>query len=213
MRIASTAAAALMVAGTAQAQDIGFDNVTVGAGVSTLGIFVEPSMPVAPNIEARLPVYLGSYSDTFTDDDNNDFSVDAQVTAAHVMADYYLGSFGFRLSGGLSLGGYKLDADATTPTITFDGTNYTGDFDFTVEQSNNVAPVLAIGIQREIAANFGFTAEIGARITTLEVSATGQEVLSTNNRDDFNADIAEINSDLEDIPAIPFISLGVTYRF
>ena len=56
-------------------------------------------------------------------------------------------------------------------------------------------------------------AELGARITSLEVSTTGQDALNATDRAQFDADLAQVNSDLSDIKVLPFITLGVSYKF
>jgi hypothetical protein len=104
-----------------------------------------------------------------------------------------------------------LEATTTDPTI--DGTTYDATFDLELEQDSSVAPVLAIGFQRTFGANWGFSAELGARITSLTLSASGQDALDPADRADFEEDLDEISDDLSDIPVLPFLSLGVSYRF
>ena len=128
------------------------------------------------------------------------------------MADYSLGNSGLRLSGGLSLGGYQLEGTASTLTI--EGNTYTGNFSAELKQKRDVAPVLAIGYARTLGNNWGIVAEIGARITSLELTTIGQDsITNPTERAQFDADLAQANSDLSDIKILPFITLGVSYTF
>lgn len=186
------------------------DNFSVETGLSTLGFYIAPKADLVPQWQVRAPIYLGRLSDTF-DADGSDIDGKLTSNSFALMADYMVGNAGFRLSGGFSVGGYVLEGSATT--LTLEGTDYNGNFTAKVEQKSNVAPVLAVGYARDLGSNWGFVAELGARITSLEVSTTGQEALNAADRAQFEADLAQVNSDLRDIKLLPFITLGVSYRF
>ena len=188
------------------------ETLSVEAGLSTLGLYIAPKVDVAPQWQVRVPLYLGSVSDTF-DVDGSDIRGKLTSNSIAVMGDYAIGSSGLRLSGGVSFGGYKLEGSASTLTI--EGRRYTSPTNFTakLEQKNDIAPVLAVGYARDLGENWGFMAEIGARFTSFEFSATGQEALDPVLRNQFNADLAQANRDLSDVKVLPFITLGVTYNF
>ena len=197
------------IAASASAQSL--ENFSVEAGLSTLGLYIAPKADIAPQWQVRAPIYLGSLSDTF-DADGSD--IDGKITSNSValMADYKIGGLGFRVSGGFSVGGYELEG--TTTELTLDGAPYTGNFTAKVEQKSNIAPVLAVGYARDLGSNWGIVAELGARITSLEVSTTGQEnITSPTERAQFDEDLAQVNSDLSDVKILPFITLGVSYKF
>jgi hypothetical protein len=196
------------IAGGASAQSL--DNFGVEAGLSTLGFYIAPKADVAPQWQIRTPIYLGRISGTF-DADGNDVRGRLTSNSAAVMADYKLGGAGFRLSGGVSYGGYKLTGSATT--LTLEGNDYTGDFRATIKQKQEFAPVLAIGFARDLGSNWGLVAELGARITSFEVTTSGQDALAPADRAQFDADLAQVNSDLSDIKVLPFLTLGVSYKF
>ena len=83
-----------------------------------------------------------------------------------------------------------------------------------MKQKRDVAPVLAIGYARTLGNNWGIVAEIGARFTSLELTTTGQDsITNPTERAQFDADLAQANSDLSDIKILPFITLGVSYKF
>lgn len=187
------------------------EGLSLETGLSTLGFYIAPKMDIAPQWQARAPLYLGSFSDNFDLDGSR---VDGKLTSNSIalMADYKLGDAGFRLSGGVSLGGYKLEGTATSLTI--EGNTYTGNFTAKLQQKNDLAPVLAVGYARDFGNNWGFVAELGARITTFEISTTGQDAITNPaERAQFDADLAQANRDLEDMRLLPFLTLGVSYRF
>lgn len=186
------------------------DSLSLEAGLSTLGLYIAPTIEVTPQWQARVPLYLGSVSDTF-DLDGNDVEGKLTSNSVALMADYALGGAGFRLSGGLSFGGYKLEGSASSLTI--EGNSYSGNFTATLEQKREVAPVLALGYARDFGGKWGFMAEIGARLTSFELSTTGQEALGAADRAQYEADLAQANRDLSDVKLLPFLTLGMTYKF
>ena len=197
------------VASGASAQRL--ENITIEGGLSTLGLYIAPKLDIAGPWGARAALYLGSFSDNF-DVDGNDIDGKLTSNSGAIMADYSLGNSGLRLSGGLSLGGYQLEGTATTLTI--EGNTYTGNFAAELKQKRDVAPVLAIGYARTLGNNWGIVAEIGARFTSLELTTTGQDsITNPTERAQFDADLAQANSDLSDIKILPFITLGVSYKF
>ncbi|MDP5335439.1 MAG: hypothetical protein NWT12_16170 [Paracoccaceae bacterium] len=187
------------------------ENIQIEGGLSTLGLYIAPKLDIAGPWGARLPLYLGSFSDSF-DVDGNDIDGKLTSNSAAIMADYSLGNSGLRLSGGLSFGGYQLEGTASTLTI--EGNTYTGNFAAELKQKRDVAPVLAIGYARTLGNNWGIVAEIGARFTSLELTTTGQDsITNPTERAQFDADLAQANSDLSDIKILPFVTLGVSYKF
>ncbi len=192
----------------------GIENFEVETGLSTLGIYIAPKVDVAPRWQMRAPIYLGTLSDTF-DASRNDIrtEIDGKITfnSVGLMADYKLGNAGFRLSGGVAIGGVKLEG--STDRLTLEGMDYRADFSVTVTPTNNMAPVLAAGFAGNLGENWGILAELGARITSFQISTTGQEALPAPARAQFEADLARVNSDLRDIRFLPFLTLGVTLRF
>lgn len=197
------------IAGGAAAQSL--DNFGVEAGLSTLGFYIAPKAEIAPQWTIRAPIYLGRISDTF-DLDGSDINGRLTTNSIALMGDYALGGAGFRLSGGVSYGGYILRGSSTS--LTLDGTEYTGNFSAKLEQKREFAPVVAVGYTRDLGANWGFVAELGARITSLKVTTTGQDdITNPTERANFDRDLAQVNSDLNDFKVLPFLTIGVSYKF
>lgn len=182
----------------------------VEAGVSTLGIYAGPNLRISDTLRLRVPLYFGTLSRD-VDYEGNTVRGDVSVRSAAVMADYHFGGGGFRISAGLSAGGYDFGGSITNPTI--DGRTYPGSYTATLEQDRAVAPVIAVGYSGAINRSFGAVAELGVRVSSLSLSTTGQEALPPADLAAFDADIAEINADLDDMRLIPFLTLGFVYRF
>ncbi len=56
-------------------------------------------------------------------------------------------------------------------------------------------------------------AELGGRLTTLRLSTTGQQALDPDDRATFNQSIADINDDLRKFGVVPFVTIGMSFRF
>lgn len=192
------------------AQEFNLDKFGLETGVSALGFYIGPDYEINKNIRIRTPLYFGKFSQTF-DVEGNDVDASLNLNSLHIMGDYYFGASGVRASTGLAFGGYSLEGTATN--LTFDGTKYDGNFVAKMNQDKKVAPVFAIGYQHTFGDNWGFSAELGARITSVTLFITGQETLSASDFTKFETDLAEINRDLHDFNVIPFLSLAVSYRF
>lgn len=209
----AVAAMALIGVGTAVSAEeptFGFSD-TVEVGASTLGLFVAPSYRLGENFYLRTPLYFPVFSPEISYEGNTSTDSEARVYALHLMGDYYIGNSGFRVSGGLSLGGYSIDATFENPTI--DGTTYNADITATVEQDYWITPVLSVGWNHMFNDKWGMNADVGMRIDSMNVTATGQEVLDPVARASFNEDLREANQEVNDSRIIPFISLGATIKF
>ena len=117
-------------------------NITAEAGLWTLGLYAAPIYEVNENIDVLVPLYFGSQNYKSTEGGT---TIDGKVTSESVgvMLVYYPSGSGFRISGGLTAGGYNFDA--STASLEFDGTTYTSDFELNIKQDNNTVPVIALG--------------------------------------------------------------------
>lgn len=196
--------AAIVAASTANAQNMNFglSDYQVGAGVSSLGAYVEGSAGITNNLRLRGTAYRAGYEDTLKIDEGDvrsDVKADFDATSAHVMGDYYFGGFGFRASGGLAVGGYDLKGTTTEATLGGDRFFNSDGSEFTVnaKQKNNVVPVAALGWSRSFGAKkqWGLSAEVGARFTTFEITPSSIENITSDNA---NTAIARINQGVAD---------------
>ncbi|MDQ7069952.1 MAG: hypothetical protein Q9M48_04280 [Rhodobacterales bacterium] len=178
-------------------------------GVSTLGIYISPKFAISNKLAVRVPLYTGNTTDTFTYDGNT-VTAALDATAFAVMADFHPWQNGFRVSAGAGFGGYSATGNITNPTLS--GTTFAGTFAFAVNQKSNVVPVVSIGYVRPLGRRVSILAELGAKIGTYEVVTTGN-TLDPLLQPTFDAEVANVNSDLSDVKAIPFATLGIQINF
>ena len=189
-------AAALLFASTipAFAQDI-----SAGLGLSTFGPTLEGSYTIQDNLNVRgigfIPLNV-SESDIEIDDD---YTLDGEVStgAFAVLADYYPMGQGWRVSGGL------LFAPDDFVTGDFNGPeNFSGSFGM----DRDVAAMVAGGYQYNFSNGVYVSGELGAIISGFNVESDSTDAA-------VQADIAEINDELDDIPAYPYLGLTVGFNF
>ncbi len=174
-----------------------FDGVSFGVGVTNFGLSLEGEYAVNPQVGVRGMVMGGfSIDDEF---DIDDATVDGEVDlgGVSVLADYYPLANAWRLSGGLFFSNSEV-----TGTVTDGGAPYDGEINF----KNEVAPLITTGFSTEVAPGWSVSGDIGVIVSSLEVS-------SDDNTGTVQADIAELNADLEDVPVFPFIGVAVSYSY
>lgn len=186
-------------------------SITAEVGLSTLGLYAAPVYEMNENIDMRVPLYFGSQNYKSTE---GGATIDGKVTSESVgiMLDYFPSGSGFRISGGLTAGGYKFDA--STDSLEFDGTTYTSDFDLNIKQDKNILPVIALGYTRPVGqSGWQIMAEAGARFTHLTATLSGQNALAAADQDAFETDFDEFNDELSKNKFIPFITIGESFSF
>ena len=199
------------ISSLALAHPIFGQDITAEIGLSTLGLYAAPVVEMNENINIRIPLYFGSQNYSYSE---NGTTVDGKVTSesAGVMVDYYPTGSGFRLSGGLSAGGYNFKA--TTASLEFEGTTYTSDFNLNIKQDKNIAPVVALGYVRPLGqSGWAILAKAGARVTHLTATVSGQENLNAADKNAFDANFNEFNDELAKNNLIPFITIGASFSF
>lgn len=179
--------------------------------VSTLGITVSPRRAISDTLTIRLPVSYGSLDGEFEDDDGNTYDVNLRSFQAALMADFHPFENGFRLSGGLALGGYE--ARGITQTPTYDGVTIPGETRLRLSQEFPIAPVVSLGYQRRSATGFGIFGEIGAKYAPYQVSYSNSAALTPAQRSELDEAVAEINDDVGDYSFTPFAALGFSFSF
>ena len=185
------------------------EKLAIEAGYSTQGYFITPEYSITDSFRVRVPLYFGG-QDMSMDTGDTEIDYSLSHNAIGVMADYYILGGPIRLSGGLISGGYNLTADIKD--LDLDGYAYSGDFSLEIEPSLAIAPVVALGTAIDIE-QFGVHIDIGARLSGLSISSTGQNGLPVALRNDYNDSIDDINDDLESIPLLPYLSIGLRYSF
>ena len=208
--------AALVCAGGAHAQDVGF-----GLRLGTLGLGAEVGANLLPGINARVGLngltvdYEGTEGDI-------DYDFSFKLFSASALVDWHAFGGGFRLSGGLLFNGNEIEADAEPSTsYTIGDQVYTGDqvgnlkgtLDF-----NAIAPYLGVGWGNIVGdnRNLGIVLDLGLALQgtpTVDMRVSGLVASDP----DFQADLAreesELEDDLEDFGVYPVLAVGLRYRF
>lgn len=213
---ALTAACALSGAASAQT--------TLGLGVSagTDGVGADAMLKVTPLLVARGGFRYADLSIS-REFDGIDYDADIGFTSGVVALDVHPMANGFRLSGGLYLGGRDLGLDANPASPV-----EIGDVVFTPEQVgtligrsewNTAAPFIGLGFNNGAHAlkRFGFQAMLGvAYIGEPDVTLTAQDGLLADDPV-FLAQLAEeeaeLADDLDDVQFYPILNLGLSMRF
>lgn len=190
------------------AQDVG-QSLGYETGVSTLGVYFAPTYEVNDKFSARAPIYAGQLSRTETID-GNPVTGKFDTTSGGLVADYRPFSGAFRLSGGVIAGGYSVSGTITNPK--FNNTTYAGTASVTLKQKQNIVPVVSVGYNKTFANGLGVLAEFGAKIGTYTLTASDNFVPAAQ-RAQYQADVAAANREIQKLPAVPFITLGLTYKF
>ena len=218
LRIFAAAAVACALSGAAAAQT----TFGVGASAGTDGVGADAMLKVTPLLVARGGFRYADFSIS-REFDGVDYDADIGFTSGVVALDVHPLANGFRVSGGLYLGGRNIDLDAS-PAAPVE----IGDLVFTPEQVgmltgrsewNAAAPFLGVGFNNGAHAlkRFGFQAMLGvAYLGEPDVTLEAEGGLLS---DDplFLAQLAEeeaaLNDDLDDIQFYPLLNLGLTVRF
>lgn len=166
---------------------------------------------------------LGSHRDRFTEEG---IEYDGRLKAHRLglFADYFPGDGSWRVTGGLTVNDYRVDATGrgTGGTITIGGTVYpvTADdrFDVTVKLPR-VTPYLGVGYgippSRASGRGWGANFDLGAMFGRPKVSGgvSGPVLGPAVTRADIERELAEIRQSTDDFRVFPHVSLGVSYRY
>lgn len=222
--------ASLMAAAGAQADpaDVGkLDDVGVAGAVGTTGIGFHTTIPLRPNLNARLGMgYLGYTYSGRTRDMDYDLKLTANTYDA--LLDWYPSKdSAFRLTTGLSYNGNKIDVHArpnASGAYTIQGRSYdaasvgkvNGNVDF-----NKIAPYLGIGWGRPSTKEKGwsFSTDVGVMLQgapKTSLSSSGCTASESVCRE-FSNDVARENAALRDevnkFKVYPVLRVGISYKF
>ncbi len=184
---------------------------SVGVGVGTMGLVVEPAVQTGRRTAVRLPVAFGS-ANSSTEVDGIDYDISGSVGGVGVLADYYPSGGSFRVTGGL----FKTNLEATgraVGSVEVGANTYAGvDLSMRSTPDNTVAPVVALGFNGHFGAGWSVSSDVGVMYIG-GMSASVSDATGTVSASDLAAEMAAVNEELSDISVIPFIKLGATYRW
>lgn len=195
-----------------------FDDVSVGAGVSTLGYGVD----LNSQFTERFSATVGYNAFTIDGDENTDevrYQGDLKFNNATVKLNWHPLSGSFHVSAGLVVGDIRAAVTGTPRAggvYEFNGVQYTaadvGQLRGRVEIKDSVAPYVGVGY-RSRGEGLGFYADLGviSAKTSVSLAATG---LAADPQ--FKADLEQERRELEDkidLSVYPVLGLGLVYRF
>lgn len=206
------AAALMMIPGMAAAEvGVGVHTGTLGHGVE-LGVGLTDSL----NIRAGLNSYSKDDSQTI---DGIAYDATLQLSSKRLMLDWHPFEGSFRFTAGYVSSNNELQASATPATNVVIGNNtFTpaeiGRIDATVGLGSG--PYVGFGWGNLPASGFGFSLDIGMvqmGVPSVDFTITDPNGLGAVTQADINAEIANIQADLNEFEQYPVISLGLSYGF
>ena len=192
-----------------QAQDA---KLGIGLGASTMGAELELVYPYSQAMSFR-GFYAGGLSQDFNETQGDvDYDVKAKLGGFGALIDYHPFVSGWRFSGGVFASDTSITASSTITSATTIGDNeyLTGTIDGNVKFKRKLAPMVSFGYDWQFESGWSVNADVGAIVSGLVVNATASDNIP---QDDLTKEIAEVQDELDKIPAIPYISFGVNYRF
>lgn len=185
--------------------------VSVGAGISTIGLTVEPSYRATDRWGVRAPIGFGSINRNLTVE-GIDYDVSASTGGVGVLGDYYPTGGGLRVSGGL----FKSNIGSTgraTGTVDVGSGTYAGvDLRTEVETERSIAPMVAVGYDGQIGAGWGLSADLGA-IYTGGFKTSITDLSGIVPQSDIDAEVSSVDAAIDEYKVIPYFKLGATYRW
>jgi len=193
-------------------------SISVGLGLSTFGITITPQARISDNVGVRAPVGFFELSDSYDIEGNN---VDGTATSAQgaVLFDYYPTGGGFRLSAGVGIGGFVVDArgDSLTVTDTATNTDYTinAEYGATVEQENGVAPMVAFGFSSSPENRTQLSFDLGVKYASygLTLDTANLELDPAFDQTDINKLVRDFESEADNYPFTPYVQFALAVRF
>lgn len=191
---------------------------TLGGGLSLFGPTLEGTYQIEPDTRLRGVLIGGlSYSDAAEDDDGNNYAIDASVSAAALLVDFFPNGPGWRVSGGVMFNMSDFEAlGAGGPIEPFEinGRTYSGgEVAAEVTFANQIAPMVTTGYDYQLNDDWVISGEVGLIYTGgLEVDAIANSAALQDEIDN-NPDYRDFRDDAADLAVLPYISIAVGFRF
>jgi hypothetical protein len=208
------AIASTLLSSTAFAQD---GNVRVGAGVSTLGANLEAAYRLNDRFAIRGVISGGLSRNTTQAADGVNYDANARLGGFSLLADYYTGNSGFRVSGGAFLSNSSITGVATpVPGSPIDiglttlaaGNTVNAEVKF----ARRISPMLTVGYDWNIGSAFTLSGEVGA-IAMGGLTPTISTAIPIPQAD-IDREINTIQNELNQAGQFyPYIAITASYRF
>jgi len=191
----------------------------VGAKVGLLGLGVEYSYGIGERLAVRGMLYGSSHSFSATES-GIDYNFGLNFDSFGAAIDFHPLTGAFRLSAGLLANDNGLDATSTpADSVTIGDTVYAPDDIGTLSADigfDGMAPFIGIGWDWSRSKRFGFSFDFGiVKQGSPQVSLRASGPLLGDSA--FTADLAaeelQLEDSLDDLDALPYATLGFSFRF
>ena len=184
---------------------------TVYTQIGTNGLGIGYAASVAPNWAAR--GQFNSFKQSFSGDigdfgSGSSLTVDINFSSVPLLADWYPGDGGFRVSGGVVFNNNKI-------TMAGNGNvnNKPATINAEIKMSDSISPYVGIGYatRPKDAKGFGFNYDLGVMFQYPKVSmtATGAGVTQA----DIDAQVAKVQDAMNNLKTMPVLGIGISYSF
>ncbi len=207
-----TASAIALLASAATAQDT---NLRFGLGVSTMGATLEGAYRFNQSWAVRGVIAGGLSANGSQSVDGVSYDTSGQLGGFALLADYYTGSSGFRVSGGAFVSNTNFSGSTTaTAANPINVGNVTANSGETVsaeiEFARKVSPMLTVGYDWNIGRSFTLSGEIGAiGMGGLNVSVDAPAIAAA----EVAREVNNINDELSAFGVYPYVAITGTFRF
>jgi hypothetical protein len=226
-----TAAAALFLLASLP----GRAQVAIAGKAGSLGLGLELTLGVSPQVNARLGANGFNYTDNHREVSGIEYDATARLRTATALLDWHPGGHGFRLSGGLVYNGTRIEGTSLPPAsglydiggvpvpVALVGT-LSGKIDF-----NPTVPYVGLGWGNALlpgktpGKKVGFYADAGVmfqgrgRVTLTPNIPAGSPLNNPTARAALDVLLRREENDIEnkvaDYTVYPVVSLGLSYRF
>ena len=196
----------------------------VTARIGTLGLGLDVTKSITPQIDARLGFNFGSAKSTRTDSGIS-YDANLNLSSFQLLGDYYPFGGGFRVTGGLlsQSNKFSVTSKADNGTYNINGNQFnvadmgtiTGEYKY----ANSIAPYLGIGFGRQSTEGFGFNADLGVmfagspKVTLRPSLTTTDPAIRAQVSAEVDNQARKTENDLKGFNLYPVLSIGFSYGF
>lgn len=186
---------------------------TVYTQIGSNGVGIGYAASVAPNWAARgqFNSFKQSFSGSVGDFGSTaTMTVDINLNSVPLLADWYPGDGGFRLSGGIVFNNNKITIAGTGANV---GTATNATVNAEIKLSDSIAPYLGIGYatRPKDAKGFGFNYDLGVMFQNPKVSMTATGVGVT--QAEIDAQVVKVQDAINNLKTMPVFGIGISYSF
>lgn len=184
---------------------------TVYTQIGTNGLGIGYAASVAPNWAAR--GQFNSFKQSFSGNvgdfgSGSTLTVDINFNSVPLLADWYPGDGGFRLSGGVVFNNNKITIAGTGATV---GTATNATVNAEIKMSDSISPYVGIGYatRPKDAKGFGFNYDLGVMFQNPKVTMTATGATQA----DIDAQVVKVQDAMNNLKTMPVFGIGFSYSF